>query len=179
MTCPLGTAIVGHSLYHLHCRLILDARNLGKTFTDIAKMLPARNVTALRKHYTIMSKPKVCLMCLHWLQSDAVPHCIFSWLQRCSCRLVQFVCASCNVVFTLQALPIKKPSPPLSADSSPVAPATASFQSVAAAASASAASVRATALETLNAASRQPSPAASKASPAPSETVEIDYRWAL
>lgn len=57
-------ASVGSSRKHLYCRLILDARNLGKTFTDIAKMLPARNVTTLRKHYTIMSKSKVLLIFL-------------------------------------------------------------------------------------------------------------------
>ena len=60
----VGAASVGSSLKHLYCRLILDARNLGKTFTDIAKMLPARNVTTLRKHYTIMSKSKVLLIFL-------------------------------------------------------------------------------------------------------------------
>lgn len=50
---------------HYDRRLILDARNLGKTFTDIARMLPARNVTTLRKHYAIISKPKVLLTPLH------------------------------------------------------------------------------------------------------------------
>ncbi|KAL0032654.1 hypothetical protein WJX79_000612 [Trebouxia sp. C0005] len=39
-------------------RLLLDARSLGRTFADIAKMLPARNVTQLRKHYSVICKPK-------------------------------------------------------------------------------------------------------------------------
>ncbi|DBA98834.1 TPA: hypothetical protein ACH3X1_014596 [Trebouxia sp. C0004] len=39
-------------------RLLLDARSLGRTFVDIAKMLPARNVTQLRKHYSMICKPK-------------------------------------------------------------------------------------------------------------------------
>ena len=177
-TCPTSATSIAYSLKHLSCRLILDARNLGKTFTDIAKMLPARNVTTLRKHYAIISKPKVLLMCLYCLQPYAVLHGTSS--HGCIAAVFMQACTLCNKVFTLQAPAIKKPSPPASANPSPVAAATASLQSVAAAAVATAATAAAsgaTALETTSAAGRQPSPAASKPSPALSETVEVDYRW--
>lgn len=79
--------------------------------------------------------------------------------------------------FTLQAPPIKKPSPPVSANPSPVAAATASLQPVAAATALSVVAAAAD-LEAKVATTRQPSPAAPKASPVPSEAVEVDYRWA-
>ena len=144
-------------------------------------MLPARNVTTLRKHYAIISKPKVLLMFLHCLQPSAVL--VSTSSHVCIAAVFMQACTLCNKIFTSQAPPIKKPSPPGSASPSPVAAATASLQSVAAAAAATAASAAAAAagaaaLETTTAASRQPSPAASKASPTPSETVEVDYRWA-
>ena len=41
------------------CRLLMDARSLGKTFADISKMLPARNLTILRKQYNMLTKTKV------------------------------------------------------------------------------------------------------------------------
>ena len=37
----------------------MDARSLGKTFADISKMLPARNLTILRKQYNMLTKTKV------------------------------------------------------------------------------------------------------------------------
>lgn len=55
------------------CRLLLDARNLGKTFADIAKMLPARNITTLRKHYSMLTKPKVSACTVH--ADNAGPDC--------------------------------------------------------------------------------------------------------
>ena len=99
-----------------------------------------------------------------------------SFQQTCKfCR--SEICCGC----TLQAPPIKKPSPPVSANPSPVAAATASLQSVAAAAAAAAPGlIGAAAAADLEAkiATRQPSPAAPKASPVPPEAVEVDYRWA-
>lgn len=98
-----------------------------------------------------------------------------SFQQTCKVRRseIRYCC-------TLQAPPIKKPSPPVSVNPSPVAAATASLQSVVAAAATPALSGAAAAadLEAQNATTRQPSPAAPKASPVPSEAVEVDYRWA-
>ncbi len=40
--------------------LILQARELNKSWAEIASMLPGRSSTAIRKHYTNTLRPKVC-----------------------------------------------------------------------------------------------------------------------
>ena len=39
--------------------LIAEARNLGKPWSDIARMLPEQTVKALKRQYTLLQKPKV------------------------------------------------------------------------------------------------------------------------
>ncbi|DBB15448.1 hypothetical protein WJX82_010599 [Trebouxia sp. C0006] len=102
-------------------RLLLDAKSLGRTFADIAKMLPARNVTQLRKHYSIICKPK--------------------------------------------PPPMKRPSPPIHAPPAPV-PVPAVAQQGAMTAT----------VPVITAASKQSPLAPPRASPTPSEAVEVDYR---
>lgn len=39
--------------------LLMEAREAGKSWTDISAMLPRRTVTALKRHYNTFLRPKV------------------------------------------------------------------------------------------------------------------------
>lgn len=41
---------------------LMEAREAGKTWTDIADMLPGRMVLQLKKHYAMYLRPRVCYL---------------------------------------------------------------------------------------------------------------------
>ena len=46
--------------------LIIEARSLGQSWTDIAKAIPGRSATALRKYYNAKLRPKASPSALSW-----------------------------------------------------------------------------------------------------------------
>lgn len=57
----------------------MEAREAGKSWTDISAMLPGRTVTALKRHYNTFLRPKVSSLVITFASLTLPQLCVLRW----------------------------------------------------------------------------------------------------